>query len=284
MALQYPSSSFNSGPLLIYLTARDQGKGEAAVKALQDDPQLKKARALAGDGGLASIKYYPLDISKRQSIMNFASFLKEEHSEGIDMVVNNAGIAMDGFGMPRSGLSCLLCTLTLSTDINVVEQTLQCNYYGTLTATESLLPLIRDGGRLVNVSSMVGHLNSKYSAAIRSAFASSKRVDDVTKLMEDFTAAVKQGNEKEQGWPSAAYAVSKSGITGMTRAIAVQHKQQGGKVLVNSCCPGYVSTDMTKNRGRKTVDEGAQTPVLLALGDIGGTTGEFWQHEKVIEW
>ncbi len=284
MALQYPSSSFNSGPLLIYLTARDQGKGEAAVKALQDDPQLKKARALARDGGLASIKYYPLDISKRQSIMNFASFLKEEHSEGIDMVVNNAGIAMDGFGMPRSGLSCLLCTLTFSTDINVVEQTLQCNYYGTLTATESLLPLIRDGGRLVNVSSMVGHLNSKYSAAIRSAFASSKVVSDVTRLMEDFTAAVKQGNEKEQGWPSAAYAVSKSGITGMTRAIAVQHKQQGGKVLVNSCCPGYVSTDMTKNRGRKTVDEGAQTPVLLALGDIGGTTGEFWQHERVIEW
>ncbi|KAL8914307.1 MAG: hypothetical protein Q9171_001027 [Xanthocarpia ochracea] len=265
LALQYPSSSFNSGPLLIYLTARDQGKGEAAVKALQDDPQLKKARALARDGGLASVKYYPLDISKPQSIKDFASFLKEEHSEGIDMVVNNAGIAMDGFGMLRSG-------------------TLQCNYYGTLTATESLLPLIRDGGRLVNVSSMAGHLNSKYSAAIRSAFASSKRVGDVTKLMEDFTAAVKQGNEKEQGWPSAAYAVSKSGITGMTRAIAVQHKQQGGKVLVNSCCPGYVSTDMTKNRGRKTVDEGAQTPVLLALGDIGGTTGEFWQHERVIEW
>ncbi|KAL8916693.1 MAG: hypothetical protein Q9172_006185 [Xanthocarpia lactea] len=260
LALQYPSSSFNSGPLLIYLTARDQGKGEAAVKALQDDPQLKKARALARDGGLASIKYYALDISKPQSIMNFASFLKEEHPEGIDMVVNNAGIAMDGF------------------------ETLQCNYYGTLTATESLLPLIRDGGRLVNVSSMVGHLNSKYSAAIRSAFASFKVVGDVTKLMEDFTAAVKQGNEKEQGWPSAAYAVSKSGITGMTRAIAVQHKRQGGKVLINSCCPGYVSTDMTKNRGRKTVDEGAQTPVVLALGDIGGTTGEFWQHERVIEW
>ena len=131
---------------------------------------------------------------------------------------------------------------------------------------------------------MVGHLNSKYSESIRSAFSLSKTIDDVTKLMEAFKSAVKEGKERERGWPSAAYAVSKSGITGMTRAIALQHKQQGGKVLVNSCCPGWVNTDMTKHRGTKTVDEGAQTPVHLALGDIGTKHGEFWQDERIIEW
>ena len=41
---------------------------------------------------------------------------------------------------------------------------------------------------------------------------------------------------------------------------------------------------MTKGRGAKSVDEGAQTPVMLAIGDIGGKTGLFWQHEKVSEW
>lgn len=66
--------------------------------------------------------------------------------------------------------------------------------------------------------------------------------------------------------------------------MALEEKEKGSGVLVNSCCPGYVDTDMTKHRGSKTVDEGAQTPVLLACGDIGGTRGEFWQHEKVIEW
>ena len=156
-------------------------------------------------------------------------------------------------------------------------ETLQCNYYGTLTATRNFLPLIRRGGRLVNISSMVGRLNSKYSQEIRTAFAESKTVNDVTKLMEDFTKAVEQGKEKEQGWPSAAYAVSKSGVTGMTRAIALEvaEGQTGKGVLVNSCCPGYVNTDMTKHRGAKTVDEGAQTPVFLACGDIGGKAGEF---------
>ncbi len=169
-------------------------------------------------------------------------------------------------------LSDLTAYIHVYADINVVRQTLRTNYYGTLTATRALLPLLRPGGRLVNVSSMSGHLNSKYSKEIRAAFAGSRTVDDVTGLMEAFTEAVERGKEKELGWPSAAYAVSKSGITGMTRAVA---KEAHGGVLVNSCCPGFVTTDMTRQRGVKTVDEGAQTPVLLALGDIGGTSGEF---------
>ena len=127
----------------------------------------------------------------------------------------------------------------------------------------------------MNVSSMAGHLSSKYSGEVRTAFAGSKTVDDVTKLMESFTKAVERGEENAHGWPSAAYAVSKSGVIGMTRAIALEERGKGTGVLVNSCCPGYVSTDMTKNRGMKTPDEGAQTPVLLACGDIGGVAGEF---------
>jgi len=99
LALQYPNSAFNNGPLLIYLTARDRGRGEQAVKDLQNDAELKKAKALASEGGLASIQYHGLDISKPKSITDFASFLKGEHPDGIDMVVNNAGIAMNGFGM-----------------------------------------------------------------------------------------------------------------------------------------------------------------------------------------
>lgn len=266
LALQYPSSAFNNGPLLIYLTARDQSRGEAALASLSQDAQLLKAKALADHGGLSTVKYHGLDISKPKSIEEMAGFLKKEHPEGIDFVINNAGIAMDGF------------------DSNVVKTTLQCNYYGTLQATTSLLPLIRQGGRLVNVASMVGHLNHKYSEAVRQQFLGSKTVEDVTTLMEAFTHAVEVGDQEKKGWPSAAYAVSKSGVIGMTRAIARKEAQSDKAVLINSCCPGYVNTDMTKGRGVKTVDQGAQTPVLLALGDIGGKAGEFWSKEKVVDW
>ncbi len=93
LALQYPSSAFNNGPLLIYLCARDKGRGEDAVKALEGDAQLRKAKALVQHGGLTTVKYHGLDISKTKSILDFAAFLEKEHPEGIDMVVNNAGVA-----------------------------------------------------------------------------------------------------------------------------------------------------------------------------------------------
>jgi len=148
-----------------------------------------------------------------------------------------------------------------------------------------LLPQIKDGGRLVNVSSMAGKL-FKYSDQIRNAFISASQtgVPECTSLMESFEKAVAKGNEKEQGWPSAAYAVSKAGCTAMTKAIAKEESGNGRGVLVNACCPGYVKTDMTRGGGAKTPDQGAQTPVLLAMGDIKGQTGGFWQSEKIIEW
>ncbi len=40
---------------------------------------------------------------------------------------------------------------------------------------------------------------------------------------------------------------------------------------------------MTKGRGFKTPDRGAQTPVMLALEDIGGKSGLFWRDERVID-
>jgi carbonyl reductase 1 len=105
LALQYPKSAFNTGPLLIYLTARDQSRGEEALKKIHADEQLKKAGALKADGGLAEVRYHQLDISDKQSIDDFAEFLKKEHPPGIDIVVNNAGIAMDGFSEQHSILT-----------------------------------------------------------------------------------------------------------------------------------------------------------------------------------
>jgi len=265
LALQYPHSAYNNGPLLIYLTARNEERGKAALESINADPQLEKAKALKKNGGLTDVKYLHLDIASKESIESFASHIKIEHPDGIDMLINNAGIAMQGF------------------DSNVVKETLHSNYYGTLEATQQLLPHIRDGGRLVNVASMAGHLSSKYSDSIKSRFLHAKKPEDVTSLMEEFTSAV-QNNSYQSDWPGAAYAVSKAGVIGVTRTIALQNAEKGSKTLINSCCPGYVKTDMTRGGGAKTPDEGAQTPTLLAIGDIKGSNGNFWQNEKILQW
>ncbi|KAG9911342.1 hypothetical protein KCU94_g1066, partial [Aureobasidium melanogenum] len=57
LALSYPSSALRNGPLTIYLCARSASRGADAVKALQDDPQLKKAKVLAQDGGDTTITF-----------------------------------------------------------------------------------------------------------------------------------------------------------------------------------------------------------------------------------
>jgi len=98
LALQYPQSALNDGPFLVYLTARDRGRGEAALQQLQTDGQLKDAKGLLQDGGPTELKYRQLDISDSKSIGSFCEFLRKEHPEGIDVLVNNAGIALDGFG------------------------------------------------------------------------------------------------------------------------------------------------------------------------------------------
>lgn len=92
LALRYPSSPLSSGsPLLIYLTARNDERGQAAVSELQSDPEIKSSGA--------QITYHTLDISQSESITAFAHYIGQQHPEGVDVVINNAGIAMNGFGM-----------------------------------------------------------------------------------------------------------------------------------------------------------------------------------------
>lgn len=61
---------------------------------MNNDPQLKQAKVLAQDGGDTTIRFRELDISQAKSIQDFSKFLKEEHPEGIDIVINNAGTSL----------------------------------------------------------------------------------------------------------------------------------------------------------------------------------------------
>lgn len=85
--------------MLVYLTARDTTRGEAALSSIQSDAALKEARALGEDGGMTDVRFHQLDIIHSRSIQALVDDLAKEHPGGLDFVVNNAGIAMDGFSM-----------------------------------------------------------------------------------------------------------------------------------------------------------------------------------------
>ena len=91
IALQYPKSSFNTGPLLVYLTARNRERGEAALQSINNDSELERAKALRKHGGLTDVKLLEMDIDSKESIDKFASNIKKEHPDGIDFLINNAG-------------------------------------------------------------------------------------------------------------------------------------------------------------------------------------------------
>lgn len=148
---------------------------------------------------------------------------------------------------------------------------------------------------------MLGKLSTpKFSEEVMRRFTDARTIGEIERLMHDFQTSVDRGTWEADGWPGSAYAVSKAGVTGVTmllgrrpEVLAKMFKDAGldpntagmeNQILINACCPGYVKTDLTGNRGRKTPDQGARTPVYLALGDIGEVSGEFWENEEVSEW
>ncbi|KAK2157823.1 hypothetical protein LSH36_184g10017 [Paralvinella palmiformis] len=240
----------------VYLTARDESRGKQAVSELEKE-------------GLKPL-YHQLDICNAESRDTLAKFIKEKYG-GLDVLVNNAGIAYKlNSNAPFS---------------EQAEVTLETNYFATLAFCQTMLPLLKPGARVVNVSSRVSTsaLNAS-SAELSGRLKSISSIEELTCYMRKFIEDSKAGSHTEAGWPQTAYGVSKIGVTLMTPILQKQLEEDGTRpdIVINSCCPGYIATEMTSFKGTKTIDEGADTPVYLALlppnTDI---KGEFVTERKV---
>jgi 3-oxoacyl-[acyl-carrier protein] reductase len=62
---------------------------------------------------------------------------------------------------------------------------------------------------------------------------------------------------------NTAYAVSKAGLIGLTRSLAVN---LGPKINVNAICPGLTETDMIKVLGKERIKAGADESILKRIG------------------
>ena len=145
-------------------------------------------------------------------------------------------------------------------------------------------------GRVVNVSSFVS-VNSlkKCSRELQQKFRSETITEEeLVGLMNKFVEDTKNGVHRKEGWPDTAYGVTKIGVTVLSRIHARKLSEQrgGDKILLNACCPGWVRTDMGGPKASKSPEEGAETPVYLALlpPDAEGPHGQFVHEKEVVQW
>lgn len=84
-------------------------------------------------------------------------------------------------------------------------------------------------------------------------------------------------------WSNApAYGVSKAALNMLTFQLANELKGSG--ILVNACCPGWVRTEMGGPDADKSIEEGADTPIWLALLPDDGPTGGMFGERAIIAW
>ena len=206
--------------ILVLMGARDPERGEKAVADL-------RAQRLP-------VEFVQIDVTSEPSVDRAAAEAERRHGR-IDVLVNNAGIALDW--CPGSELS-----------VEVFQKTIETNVFGVFRVTKALLPLLKKSkhGRIVNISSGLGSLTRNAdpngSLAMRNMLL--------------------------------AYCASKAALNMITIHFANELKSAG--INVNSANPGFTATDMNQHRGTRTVEQGAATPVRLAmLPDDGPTAGVF---------
>ncbi|KAK7491169.1 hypothetical protein BaRGS_00017606 [Batillaria attramentaria] len=244
----------------VYLTARDEGRGANAVEELNKE-------------GLKP-KFHQLDIDDPSSIDRLRDFLQKTYG-GLDVLVNNAGIAYK--------------VASTAPFAEQAEVTVKTNFWSKLNVCDKLFPLLRPHARVSNVSSMASNFAmKKCSKEIQDRFTDPNlTMDGLKQLMTEFVNLAKEGKHEAAGWPSSAYGVSKIGVTVMS---FIQQRQFDAEkredIIVNACCPGYVNTDMSSHKGHKTIDQGAETPVMLALipPNASSPRGQFLSEKKVAQW
>lgn len=118
--------------MIVWLGARDSGRGQAAVDTLRSE-------------GL-DVRLLQLDVADEESILAGARALGRE-TDRLDVLVNNAGI-LAGRTPPSA---------TAPADLRRV---FDVNFFGAVRVTQAMMELLRraDAARIVNVSSGIGSL------------------------------------------------------------------------------------------------------------------------------
>ena len=202
----------------VIITVRDNEKGENAVSKLVHSKN--------------ELSYVVMDVNNPDSVISAANKIVQIF-DNIDLLINNAGILIKEYDLPA-----------IETSEESILKTFNTNTLGVLRVCKSIIPMMNDGGRIINISSGMGQL------------------DDM-----------------EGG--STAYRLSKTALNSLTKILSRELLPKG--IKVNTICPGWVQTDMGGQNATLTVQESASKIVDFALKD-NFPNGKFLRHGEIIPW
>ncbi|CAN7942153.1 unnamed protein product, partial [Ixodes hexagonus] len=260
----------------VYLTARDEKRGKAAVSELENL--------------LLHPKFHQLDIDDPDSVRRLRDHLKDNYG-GLDVLVNNAGIAYKVTQRCTKGLVARRTYAILT----------QSNFFFSLNIYFRAKPFW-----LRSIDTLVSIYSSAFRHRARDGWISRRISRDRTKTVLNRVPVIfrdsKDGANVEKGWGSSAYNISKVGVTVLT---FIQQREFNGDsredLVVNAVHPGFVSTDMSSHRGLLTPDQGknyssdrallspylsdAATYLALLPPNVESPKGQFvWNDRKVTPW
>lgn len=87
----------------------------------------------------------------------------------------------------------------------------------------------------------------------------------------------------------APYRVSKAAVNALVRNTAAEMGNGRRSVFVDAVCPGHCRTDMGGPDAPRSVEQGAETAIWLALRGHGGAgvdapTGVLWEDREIVAW
>lgn len=215
----------------IILGSRDIGRGEKTLYELSNSIPNSKHR----------MQVLQIDVSSDISVVQAAQTVSQQHAQKLYCIVNNAGIIG-----------------------NSLKETFETNYFGPRRVNDAFIPLLmKPGGKIVNMSSAAGpmFLSNTTPSELTEYLGHPLTIKNGIDQLDDLAKCLCEENVKVND-TFFYYGLSKAFLNAYT----VLHAKVDTEFIINSCTPGFIKTDMTKDMGATTdPSKGAECPVYLCM-------------------
>lgn len=227
----------------IFITGGNRGIGKGLISKFCKENKViftvrtkQKGDDTLKDFDSPNIDYLVMDVDNQKAIKKSIRGLPLKYNN-INILINNAGILIPD-------LQSSYNLKALDTPEESILSTFQTNTLGPLHVCKEIVPLMKNGGRIINISSGMGQLHDMKGGSI-------------------------------------SYRLSKTALNALTKILSVELKELD--VKVNAICPGWVKTDMGGSNADLDIEESTKQIAKFVLADKF-PNGKFFQHGIEIPW